>query len=287
MSYTKIPDAMTLDGPGGDYNLVPSSLTSVPDDKTNVPSAASGYAWDGNTNVAAMWIADAEHITLAGSDVASWTTQQAYTSGGTPTTYTLAQGDTGEDPEWESSGMNGQGSVLFDGAAEHLICTDADFVDLVTGNDVEMTAVLLCNVLSSSNGEHWYIWASDSNSNGYIRHIDVAGNYSLYRSDDGGTTSARGYQAIDTGANHVQTYRYEGINGRFYLDDVEDGSSPQNLNVGSINNPNTFTMGAQIRGSTTPNGFAHIRVAAWAVVRNDDTTAIQQIEDWMLTRGGI
>jgi len=235
----------------------------------------NSYPWSGNTNVVAMFIAEAEHITLAGADVASLTTQQAYTAGGSPTTYTWAQSDTGLDPVWEPSGFNGRGSVRGDGTEW---MGTPDLHGFIQG-DTSFIVVTVFQQLTNANNDRLWSAANTANNTDFHEFYDdsIASSYSSFRRGGGTTREITSSAAPDT-SRHIWTVRFvaDGTDQvAFYQDgNVDTALTNSDITVGTLNNTTLF--GRRVN-STSGSLLTDMRVRAQAWIQNDDTDAMNAI----------
>jgi len=237
-------------------------------------SESAQFAWSGNTNVVAWWQPSATYMSKTGSDIDSWQTRQAYTAAGASTTYTFLQSGS-RRPSHNATGLGGDGSVVLDGSAEILECTDANFLDLPEGDDAQICVIATLKPVSTASGDHFWGWYLTSGGDPIYRFIRAG---AFYRTDRGDNASlevnAAASESVSDGTSLVVTQRFRTSPSQQIVhafDGAEDASSPHAANVSTMSGFDTFVVGASKRNSATPSAFAQIEIGDIFVVLNNDS----------------
>lgn len=250
------------------------------------------FPWSGNTNVAAIWLANSEYVSTTSNDVDSWVTVEAYTTAGASTTYTLSSSGSAR-PNFNSTGMGGKGVIEHDGTAEYLECTDSEFLALPNGDDTSVTVIGLWNYGSGASGNHFWGWF-ETLARPMFRLIQAGASYRLDidADNDGIGVQSAAFKPVDTGTVDLKTLRRSGTSVYLYHNDVADPNNPGTVDVGQIGDTelgfSTFVTACKKEGSGgTPSNFTPLDLRMLAVVLNDDTTAITQIENYFISEQGL
>lgn len=242
---------------------------------------ASAYPWDAIASVDAAFLADAAYITLNGSDVSAWAAQKG--------AFTLSQSTAADQPAWNATGCNGNGSVEGDGVSEHVIC-DALGAG-ASGDDTPFDLAILFKGNATGLAATQKLWmygnSADVDSRMYLERGSSAGRYDVERRGDAdvSTTAVNSAGTWDDTNWHVAYVSFAGTTVSMWMDGVLTiNGAALNLQTCTLNRFTLFAARFNAGASLYGNFSASAVVRATA---NLSSTDRDSITNYLKTRGGI
>jgi hypothetical protein len=173
--------------------------------------------------------------------------------------YHLTQTNAYSQPYYESTGFNGQPSIVFDGSNDNLFTLGTMGNDIYGGNDTPQTAYIVFEYTSVPAGVNSALMVAGNTANTSNYHwfgVNTVGNFSVLRQDPVvGQTVAN----LVFSGNTKYLYRqfFSGTTSTVLLNtNTPNFNAPMNNNTISIN---TFSVGAWLTTATLQ--YSPVRIA--------------------------
>lgn len=246
-----------------------------------VAAGGGGYPWDSIAAVNAAFIADAQYITLNGSDVSNWASQKG--------SFNLIQGTAADQPAWNATGCNGNGSLEGDGVSEHMTC-DA-LATVASGDDTAFDICVLYKHLSGASGATESLWgfgnSADVDSRMY-GHYDGSERWNIARRGDAdaATSTVTTTQTYTNTTWHVGYVSYTGTAVSVWVDGAATSLAATALDK-ALCTLNRMTLMA-LRLNAAATFFGNVSIGGlWTATSNLIAADRQSIENWAKTRAGV
>ncbi len=220
---------------GGDLKILGNG--SIIDISPVPGSTVSPTPWSPDEVGALLWLdaSDPTTITLSGTKVTGWDNK----AGGSYNSY---QSDDAKRPEYQTSGLNGENTIRFDGSDDFLRIDHNNALNMLASQDFEIFSVIKSDV--APNQAAIYAKGGVSSRDFMLYFYNPAIKFYM----DGGSMQMQAPTSVGTNAN-MGWARRQGNNGLLY--NTISGSASDNGASGATNNGNVHnvSIGAMDEGT--------------------------------------